>query len=213
MTAADLTTWPAKVKDHCANFFGTALRLAGPDLPADANVLEIGCAEFDWITPAKHAWPEMSFSGIDWRACRSVQGASIVQGDVLTHAYPANAFDWIVSISALEHVGLGHYKQDPKREDGDSVALQRAFGWLKPGGWLYFDVPYNPAKFEVYGTSHRVYDDAAIVSRLDQGLGWRERWRGVAGRHDTHTTLTDPQPLKGGEAFYYIGFWWQKPEV
>lgn len=209
-TVSIADAWP-DVKDSCGRFFGTCLRAFRPDLPADATALEIGCCEWDFLSQATAAWPAMQWTGIDWRFYkRQPPRTAIVRGDVMTHDFAPASFDWVVSISALEHVGLGHYDHDPKREDGDTVAIARAWEWLKPGGWLTFDVPYNPERFQVVGSSHRIYDDAAILDRLVAGRPWRLAWSGIAGRDDTHRLIA-PRPKTGGEDFDYIGFWWQKP--
>lgn len=209
--AGVVEAWPDTVRDSCAQFFGTTLRAAQPALMPAARVLEIGCCEYDFLKQAEGVWPEMTFTGIDWRHYKRPGRASVIQGDVMAHAFAPDSFDWIVSISALEHVGLGHYNRDPQAEDGDVRALAKCWEWLAPGGWLYFDVPYNPARYEVVGSSHRIYDDAAITARLHQGRAWREHWRGAAKRGAESTLVRDPQPTRGGEDFYYIGFWWQKP--
>lgn len=208
-----ISSYPLRTGDSCGDFFGTCLRAAAPRLTPAARVLEIGCAEFDWLTTAMRAWPEMTFTGIDWRGYKkgTATAATIVKGNVMVHDFAPASFDWIVSISAIEHVGLGHYQKDPPNPDGDSIAIRRAFDWLTPGGWLYFDVPYNPVAYQVVRTSHRIYDDAAVESRLVQGLPWRRVWSGVAGKRDTQQLIA-PRPKQGGEDFDYIGFWWQKPE-
>ena len=200
--------------DSCADFFTTALQAADPDIPESAAVLEIGCAEFNWLKPARQAWPDLRLTGIDWRKGPDVEGVTTIQGDVRVQTFP-EAFDCIVSISAIEHIGLGHYKKDPVDVDGDIVTLAKCWDWLKPGGWLYFDVPWNSGAdaYQVVGTSHRVYDDAALRSRLHQGRPWMERWRGVVGTKFTTQLLTETPRLAGGDAFYYIGQWWQKPEA
>jgi hypothetical protein len=203
--------WPAVVKDSCGQFFGTALRAANPPLPKTARVLEIGCAEYDWLTTATESWSEMTFTGIDWRAYKKTPPrTTIIKGDVLTHAFEKRSFDWVCLISSLEHIGLGHYDLDPADPDGDTKTINRIWKWLVPGGWLYFDVPYNH-RYEVVKTSHRIYDDAAVESRLRQGR-WRGHWRGVVGKGETSRLLTKTPPLGGGEAFYYLGCWWQKAE-
>ena len=71
----------------------------------------------------------------------------------------------IVSISAIEHIGLGYYDNDPIHEDGDIITLTNAARWLRPGAWIYFDVPYHPQGFMAW-KSGRGYDDAAILTRL-----------------------------------------------
>lgn len=202
--------YPATVGDSCGQFFGMCLRAANPPVPDTARVLEIGCSEYPWLVQAVKSWPAMTFTGIDWRAAFAPPSATVIKGDVLTHAFPPESFDWINSISAIEHIGLGHYSRDPLDSDGDSKTIARCWDWLAPGGWLSFDVPYNPGKYEVVGTSHRIYDDAAIESRL-KTKPWVEHWRGIAANGDTHHLLTNVPQLKGGESFYYIGFWWQKP--
>ena len=208
-TVADV--WPATVKDACGQFFGTALRGAHPDHSPTARVLEIGCCEYDWLATATTVWPEMTFTGVDWRKYKRPVRADVIKGDIMAQTFAPSSFDWIVSISALEHIGLGHYALDPKQVDGDVKTLAKCWDWLAPGGYLAFDVPYNPARYEVVGTSHRIYDDAAIGSRLKQGHPWREVWRGVVGKSATDQVITAPSPRRGGEDFYYIGFWWQKP--
>lgn len=210
--AASLSAYPEKIGDSCGQFFATCLRTYAPRIPAEAHVLEIGCAEFDWLKGATTAWPEMTFTGIDWRGRKKpCDYATIIQGDVMAHDFAPASFDWIVSISALEHIGLGHYNHDPKAEDGDSRTVRRVYDWLTPGGWFYFDVPYNLAAYQVVGSSHRIYDDVAILDRLVQGLPWKLAWSGVAGKGDTRQ-LIPARATKGGEDFDYIGFWWQKPE-
>jgi SAM-dependent methyltransferase len=71
----------------------------------------------------------------------------------------------VVSLSAIEHFGLGHYK-DPIDPDGDSRIVANVWRWLKPGGIFYFDVPYDPTGYRVQGTKCRVYDWGAIHDRL-----------------------------------------------
>jgi SAM-dependent methyltransferase len=207
-------TWPAKTGDSCADFFGTCLRAFDPDIPSTASVLEIGCAEYDWLTPAHRAWPEMTLIGIDWRGVQKAPvGARVVEGDARdpTHFAP-ESFDWIVSISAIEHMGLGHYAKDPKDENGDVRVMANAWQWLTPGGYMYVDVPWNAGvnAYQVCGTSHRVYDDAAIARRF-LATSDTIRWRGVCTRKRTQTLLMDTPRLSGGEDFYYIGLWLQKP--
>jgi SAM-dependent methyltransferase len=193
-TIAD--AWPQDCGDVCGNVFGESLRAMRPPIKPDANVLEIGCAEFDWLSLAGKAWPEMVFTGIDWRARNDfVNWTTRIHGDVLTEHFEPNSFDWIVAISTIEHIGLGHYQRDPLDTDGDTKAMARAFEWLKPGGWMYLDVPYGD-KYEVRGTKCRVYDWPAILKRLMTGAWIPEQ----------ATSHADPEGRYG-----YFAMWLRKP--
>lgn len=200
--------------DMCGDFFETMLRAFPAPIPANANVLEVGCAEFDWLGAAHASWPEMRLTGIDARARPPLKGATIIAGDAIDpRQFAPNSFDWIVSVSAIEHVGLGHYG-DPVRADGDSAVLRNLHTWLKPGGWLAFDVPFQPGPggFRVDGTRTRIYDEYAINDRLHQGLDWREQWGEVVYLMQPYKILTDPEPLPQIHKYdmYVRGHWWQK---
>lgn len=200
--------------DMCGDFFDTMVKGYWPeDIAPNANLLEVGCAEFDWLSAARKSWPGMRLTGIDARAQPPRAGATIVTGDAMDRQHFApNSFDWIVSVSAIEHVGLGHYG-DPKAPDGDSVVLANIHSWLKPGGWLAFDVPYQPGPdaYRVDGTRTRIYDDATIASRLNQGL-FREAWTGTVYLMQPYKLLTKPEPLPQVHKYdlYVRGQWWQK---
>jgi hypothetical protein len=149
--------------DPGLTLFTASLKASGLDIPKGARVLEIGCAEADWLSLAQGADPTLDLYGIDWRACD--RPGRIAKGNVLTFDYPPESFDVLVSISAIEHMGLGHYDADPANPDGDIETMQNARDWLKPGGLMYFDVPFGE-RFFVHGTSYRVYDEAALDDRL-----------------------------------------------
>ena len=150
--------------DACLRLWMLAQQHFPLDFPTGAHVLEIGCAEDDWQTPMLAQRPDLHITGIDWRECD--RPGHILRGDVLTARFPPNSFDAIVGISSIEHIGLGHYNADPIDPDGDTHVMLLACQWLKLGGWIYADVPYDKAGYRVEGTAYRVYDLAAIRSRL-----------------------------------------------
>lgn len=168
--------------DSCLSIWADAYGSGSFDFPQNARVLEIGCAEADWMTPMLALRPDLKITGIDWRGCD--RPAPVVQGDVLTTGFTPKSFDCVVGVSSIEHIGLGHYKADPLHVNGDSVCMERVVEWLKPGGWVYFDVPWNPLGYEVHGTSHRTYDEQALQQRLlVPGLKEVHRWYAThAGR-------------------------------
>jgi SAM-dependent methyltransferase len=201
-------------KDECLRFFTTATLAADPPLNPHGSVLEIGCAEADWLTPARKSWPGMRFTGVDWRDARR-PGCTVIRGDILAQSFIKDAFDTVVLVSALEHIGLGHYDKDPAHRDGDSLTLQLVHHWLKPGGWLWIDVPWNVGEsYTVCGTKYRVYDDATITSRLDQGLGWDRKWTGWSWKGDPALIPKPDLAIRAEDLprkhFYIQGMWWQK---
>lgn len=166
--------------DLCLSFWADAWNAGVVTFPPDAQVLEIGCAEANWITPMMQERPDLKIYGLDWRRCEREQAAELRQDDVLTTDYRQDCFDAIVSVSAIEHIGLGSYENDPAHEHGDTIAVERAYTWLKPGGWMYLDVPYRPDGPYSVNSNYRAYDEDAIQSRLIVG-GFREVWRKVCG--------------------------------
>lgn len=164
--------------DLCLGFWAQAWEAGAVVFPPGATVLEIGCAEADWQTPMLAERPDLQITGVDWRAC--TRPGHLVRADVLTVDFVPESFDAIVSVSATEHIGLGSYEQDPLDPDGDTHSMQRARQWLKPGGWLYLDVPYRPDGPYSVNSNFRAYDEAAIQARLVVP-GFREVWRQVVG--------------------------------
>lgn len=151
--------------DMCLAFFAQAYEESWTSFPPGASVLEIGCAEADWQTPMRAKRSDLQMTGIDWREVKRV--GTTVRGDVmLLDTFPRASFDAIVSISAIEHIGLGAYDEDPILASGDTVAMVNAHYWLKPGGWMYLDVPYRPnGPFEVH-SNFRAYNEKALQERL-----------------------------------------------
>lgn len=178
--------------DLCLNIWADAYASGGFDFPPNARVLEIGCAEADWMTPMLALRPDLKTTGIDWRGCK--RPGTLIRGDVLAVDFAPASFDCVVGISSIEHVGLGHYENDPTYVDGDVSCMARVASWLAPGGWAYLDVPYNAAGYQALGTKCRIYDDAALASRLvPSGLHEVRRW--YANRGGQVIPRAHPRPL------------------
>lgn len=153
-----------ETSDLCIGFWALHWNRGDLHFPFGARVLEIGCAEGNWLGPMHTARPDLDLVGLD---VRQVDRPGAIVGDILTYDFPPASFDAIVAVSSIEHVGLGHYG-DPKDVDGDTHAMQRATRWLKPGGWVYLDVPYREqdGAYQVHGSSFRAYDPPTVISRL-----------------------------------------------
>ena len=75
-------------------------------------------------------------------------------------------FDAIISISSIEHSGLGRYGDDLDPE-GDLLAMKEAKQWLKPGGLFFFAVPVT--QDSVSWNAHRTYGPIRLPMVLE---GW-----------------------------------------
>ncbi|MEA2067219.1 MAG: DUF268 domain-containing protein [Thermotogota bacterium] len=69
-----------------------------------------------------------------------------IQTDILGWDPPREEYDCAISVSTIEHVGLGGYG-DPTSSKGDKIAVQKLLASLKSGGKLIVTVPFG--KFAV----------------------------------------------------------------
>lgn len=197
--------WVDPGDDACVTFFSQCLARARFDIPPGARILELGCAEYPWMRHVRRVCPDLEVTGIDWRETEDGQ-----QGDILTVDFPLASFAAIIAISTIEHIGLGHYRSDPIDPEGDTTALARAWRWLRPGGVLFFDVPFDPTGYRVQGTKCRVYDRATLRERLqDAPLRAAETtavwaWEGYARATDTAHVQT-AIPTEPVDPFWYVG--------
>lgn len=166
---------PAFAKDLCLSFFGQCYDAGMFEFPQGAHVLEVGCAEADWSAPMKELRPDLHITSVDVRKCKRPGADQLIVGNVLeADLFPPESFDAIVSVSTIEHIGLGFYG-DPLDLEGDTIAMRHLRAWMRPEGWLYFDVPYRKAGYALKSNKFRMYDDAALQTRLL--TGWHERSR------------------------------------
>lgn len=152
--------------DSCLSLWAAVYQKRVREFPVGARVLEIGCAEADWMTPMMAMRPDLVCTGIDWRASGFFPPAKTLVGNVLALELPEASVDVVIGVSSIEHIGLGHYEDDPLDADGDCQTMDLVGRWLKPAGWVYLDVPFRAEGFLVVGTEHRAYDAAAVKARL-----------------------------------------------
>lgn len=137
-----------------------------PTVPEGGAVLEVGYRDTGWAGLVKRENPSFTVTAVDWRKPVSMAGVDVRQGDILKQDFAPGSLDAVVGLSSFEHIGLGHYEGDPLAAYGDGHLLGLVRRWLKPGGWCYFDVPYDPTGYRLQGTKCRIYDDAALLERF-----------------------------------------------
>ncbi len=84
--------------------------------------------------------------------CFWMDGISYIYGDLRNTFFNAETFDYVVSLSVIEHVGLDNQLYDPKRVShgeeskaaGDYLkAVREMWRVLKPGGTAYCSMPFG----------------------------------------------------------------------
>jgi SAM-dependent methyltransferase len=119
------------------------------------------------------------------------------------------AFDVIISISSIEHDGLGRYG-DPLNFDADLEAMQKIGKLLKPEGLFFLSVPVGP-DVTVWNL-HRRYGSVRLPlllegwevldrvpwdeEKLSKSANWRQTYEPVfvlkkKGQYDVQTSITD----------------------
>lgn len=182
--------------------------LANPLLPSQSDrlsrVLEVGCRDTDFMERAEQQGVEVS--GLDWLE-RQPKHPKAIQADVMT--CELGRYDAIISLSTVEHIGLGRYKEDPKDKEGDIKTVKRLMEHLAPGGFLYFDVPYAPEGYHLLnGNKCRVYDDQSLIERFGphQVLGYTHHT--VNGWIDKPTVNQD-----GNRPYYYVAILIERKDI
>lgn len=194
-----LPNWPTDSHNDPGLRLWDLSRSKLPPVPACASILEVGYRDTPWSRWCLRSDPSLRITAIDWRKAFPSDGIETIQGDILAQDLPARSWDVIVGLSSFEHVGLGHYDHDPIHVDGDVALVQKIRDWLRPGGWCYFDVPYTPWGYHVFGTKYRAYDDAHLFERFGpvEVLGYTTS--SVNGWIEKPT-----QPPTNGKPYYYV---------
>jgi Caenorhabditis protein of unknown function, DUF268 len=113
--------------------------------------------------------------------------------DPLEAFSPAEPFEAVVLLSAIEHFGIGHYAGGPEPDsEADLGAMARVAELVAPGGRLVLTTPYGPARVT---NVERIYDRERLSRLLS---GWRLRSVAIGHRLDAvtweieATELVDP---------------------
>jgi len=182
--------WTYDMNDPAVRLFTAAVDRFRLVIEPGSAVLELGCAETDWLERMRDLDQGYDLYGVDARAERTANGWRFVHGDATRrHLFPPRSFDWIVLLGALEHFGLGFYG-DPVVEGGDILTMQNVVRWLKPGGYVYFDVPVQPTHRIQDNRHFRMYSPETLTDRL-LAPGLEEIQRAYA-HHEPHVWLDGP---------------------
>lgn len=94
---------------------------------------------------------------------RKHRNLTFVQSDIRGINLKANSFDVAISLSTIEHIGLGVYG-DPQYMDGDRAAARSIRKLLKKGGKFLITIPFGKPRDTSW---YRVYDKARVEYLLE----------------------------------------------
>jgi SAM-dependent methyltransferase len=111
---------------------------------------------------AAHVLTFMPLTIVDIRPLESfVEGLTFLQGDATNlHAIADDSLESLSSLHAIEHIGLGRYR-DRIDADGWRAAAREFARVLAPHGRLYLSVPVGRERVEF--NSHRVFAPKTII--------------------------------------------------
>ena len=139
-------------------------------LPKGAKILDLGCTESP--LPLQLSALGYAVTGFDFREYPYRHpNLTFVQGDMTKLPFENGTFDGVMSISTLEHVGIGFYSDPQEVAQADKKAMAQIVRVLKPGGIFVLTAPYG-VKAQ---TGHqRIYNQEGLED-LFSGLSVQER--------------------------------------
>ena len=141
------------------------------------SILDFGCAED--LFPIHLASLGYKVTGLDFRLYPfSHPNFTHIQADIITWKPPKGEFDCVISVSTIEHVGLGGFG-DPVVVDGDKIAVQKLFDAAKTGGNILITVPFGKPTTKRYT---RIYNHSRLHELVPNIC--IERFFAKRGRYD-----------------------------
>jgi len=188
-------TWTYDHSDPALMLFTAAIERFNLTFPPHALIVELGCAESDWLDRMHRADSTFELIGVDARPhLRDAVGYEVRVDDAQRpDLFEPDTLDRVVLLGALEHFGLGFYG-DPQDEDGDTRTMQNIARWLRPHGFVYFDVPCQPTHRVSENRHFRSYSPASLTERLI-----------VPGLVEVNRAYSLPEP--------HAGVWCHEPTI
>jgi SAM-dependent methyltransferase len=207
--------WTYAESDPAMMLFTAAVDRFGMTFPPGATILELGCAETNWLERMAQADPTFALTGVD---VFPQPRERVIAGDACNpNLFAPDTFDRIVLLGALEHFGLGFYgdpiyESDARGPYGDIQAMVNVAHWLKPGGCVYFDVPCNPRGRIQENRHFRQYAPSEVATRLLYPGGLQEIARGYS-EPEPHAGRWVDEPTTERVPYWFVAVWAQKPHA
>jgi SAM-dependent methyltransferase len=117
--------------------------------------------------------------------------------DILDYR-PSQGFDFVVSVSTVEHIGWNRYEREP---DKAVLALEHMRRLLAPGGHMLVTVPlgYNQALDRYLQSDRRIFYKTCFLTRSSSS----NRWVQASAEAAFGTKYGSPYPFANGLAVCY----------
>ena len=146
-------THPENFVDYECAFAAFHIHQARP-----ANILDVGSYRHFILGLLAH----FPVTTIDVRGRKPLAAnETVLTCDAKKINLPDSSFDFILSLCALEHFGLGRYGDEFDRQ-ADQKALAEMIRVLKPGGRLLFTTSIHNAEPAIAFNAHRIYNHDMI---------------------------------------------------
>jgi SAM-dependent methyltransferase len=135
-----------------------------------AAIMDVGSARLELVQAMREFGSRWKVLGLDL-----AQGCDAMM-DARSTGFRDGAFDQVISISTMEHIGLACGIDD---ENGDAKAMKEIFRMLKKGGSAIITVPYGKGG----RPEHRVYDRRSLAKLAGRfSVAKKEFYRYDAGK-------------------------------
>jgi SAM-dependent methyltransferase len=139
-------------------------------IPQSGRILDVGSCEATYLRVIQQMDRELCC--LDPRDCSAEipRGATFYHQSLIGNTLPRRAFDAVLVISVIEHIGLPCYEQEPFA-GGDVRALAEIRELLRPGAPAILTVPAGQSKVMTW---YRQYSPADLRRLF---AGWRTEIR------------------------------------
>jgi SAM-dependent methyltransferase len=139
-------------------------------LPLAASVLDVGCMESP--LPLMETGLGFRVTGYDFREYPYVHpGMKFERGNICSMPFADKAFDAVVCVSTIEHLGIGFYEDPDEIQEADIRGIKEMRRVLKEGGRLILSAPVGRKQITMHS---RIYDISSFQN-LFQGFSILEQ--------------------------------------
>lgn len=176
--------------------------------PEDRRVLDFGA--YESLLPLTLSALGHEVTVLDQRVYPfKAPGLESVAADLFgEHPVRPDSFDTVISVSTIEHLGLGGY-EDVKIPDGDRLGVERLWRLVRPGGRLMATVPAGQPAVQ---RGYRTYDEARLRSVFPGivGIHWFRKdhragtWSPSTAAATANLVYSEPQGNLPVEAVAFV---------